>query len=187
MTTESPSLKHNKKLTAEFLAKSKVFSRYPRVSEQLETVPLDTSKLFPFGYNPTINEKGWLVYRFHKGGPTTKLAMAQINLESGAVFSNRELVIGTRSEEDPKLFRMRYKDCLSWVDSAWPGHPKSVVKCADFTDGQLSDFQQPPLPGNDDTKIRKKLGILRLSRTTLHRLSMLSHSSGLPCGSRMRL
>lgn len=152
--TESKSLAYNRNLYTQFIMRSKVFSRYPKVSEQIECLPLQTDKLFAFGYNPTFNDKGWLVYRFHKGSPATKLAIAQID-DQGAVFSNRELVIGPHSEEDAKLFTIQGEDYLSWVDSLWPVQFKSSVKCAKFKDGQFSEFKQPDIGKNDGTATEK--------------------------------
>jgi predicted GH43/DUF377 family glycosyl hydrolase len=151
---------HNRALTNQVLRDNKYYSRFPPVSEQVELLPLQYDKLYAGGYNPTINDKGWMVYRFHKGLPSTKLARAILDKE-GNVFSNHELVIGDGliGEDDPKLFTFGGEDHISWVESLWAGERPSscVVKYAKFVNGQLSDFEQPDLPQNDHTGFCKNL------------------------------
>ncbi len=164
MTTPQPPepkrTAYNRRLLHQLLVKEKYFSQYPRVSEQVECFPLDTSKLMPHAYNPTINDKGWLVYRFHRGYPSTKLARAILG-KDGAVFSNHELVLagGLAGEDDPKLWTFQGDQYLSWVESGWTGEvPNScVTKFAKFNDGKVSDFQQPKVPDNDGKGWTKNL------------------------------
>ena len=65
---ESPSIIHNRDLATDFIAKSGVLSRYPKVSEQVECLPLDSARLPAFSYNPSIYRKEgrlWMTYRYH--------------------------------------------------------------------------------------------------------------------------
>ena len=62
---------HNDRLCAEYMARSKTFSRYPRISEQVELIPLDTTLLPPRAYNPSlcrVNGKLLMSYRYHPNG-----------------------------------------------------------------------------------------------------------------------
>lgn len=164
-TTQQPPpepkhIAHNRRLLQQVLVREKVFSQYPRVSEQVELFPLQTEKLFKGGYNPCINAVGEMVYRFHKSGlASTKLARAILG-KDGAVFANHELTIagGIIGEDDPKLFNFQGEQYLSWVESDWAqtGIPTACcVKYAKFKDGKLSDFQWPRLPGNDGKSFQK--------------------------------
>jgi len=159
--SDPPHIAHNRRLLNQVLVANKVFSLYPRVSEQVDCLPLDTSKLMPFGYNPSINEQGWLVYRYHRGLPSTKLARAILG-KDGSVFSNQELTIagGIVGEDDPKLFTFQGDQYLSWVESGWSGEVPNycLVKYAKFNDGKPTDFQHPKhLPENDGSGWCKNL------------------------------
>jgi hypothetical protein len=159
MTPESPITAHNRPLAFEVITRTSTFSRYPRVSEQLECLPLETQKLFTNGYNPSINTKGWLAYRFHKGGASTKLAIAQLG-DGGVVLRNGELVTtgGDLGEDDPKLFSFRGDDYISWVESVWlkTGVPTGcTVKFAKFNDMQLGEIRQTPIGRNDGSAWEK--------------------------------
>ncbi len=159
MTTplQPPEPKHtayNRKLLHQILVKEKHFSRYPRVSEQVECLPLETDKLFAHAYNPTINARGEMVYRFHKGdSKSTKLARAILGPDNDVLLNN-ELVIagGISGEDDGKLWTFNGEQYLSWVESDWAqtGVPTGcVTKYAKFNDGIIRDIQQPRLPDND--------------------------------------
>ncbi len=131
-TYVSPRIHHNADLTTALIAKLKVTGRFPRVTDQVPTVPLDLKKLVRFGYNMSILEnEGCLLaaYRYHDGDTlATKLALAQVSFE-GEVISNRTLEMGdgSVSVEDPKLFRMNDEVWISWVQSTWPTMPLSAV------------------------------------------------------------
>ncbi len=150
---------HNAALCTEYMKRSKVFSRYPKVSEQLECLPLESNKLAPFGYNPALRANGehlQMVYRFHFSGLSTKLAIADLKY-SGEVIADGELPIETsKSNEDAKYFTSGGKPCLSWVDSNFPGIPTyAVVRTGEFINGHIANVSQPRLPGNDGTTIQK--------------------------------
>lgn len=157
---ENPVTLHNRPLALEVLTRTKTFSRYPRVSEQVECLPLEVSKLFAFGYNPTINSKLQLAYRFHKpGSVSTKLAVAQLDSD-WKVLSNHELSTGSTNpnvgDDDPRLFEFDGKDHISWVESMWNGRAPTgcCVKRGKF-DGDIYSAAQDPLPGNDWTSWQK--------------------------------
>lgn len=159
---ESPITKRNRELCFEVMKRHSVFSRYPRVSEQVECLGLETGKLFPGGYNPTINSKGWLVYRFHSGSAATQLAVAQLG-DNGAVLSNRPISIEGQSAEDARLFAFHDADCLTWVESnykTWRDSKQTiplrcVVKYAMFNGSAVGTAYQPKLPGNDWSSLQK--------------------------------
>lgn len=162
---ESPLTAHNRKLCAEVMRATKTFSRYPRVSEQVECLPLETHKLKPFAYNPSINSKGWMVYRYHVSKLGTRLAFAQLG-ENGAVLLNREIqmpVMG-KSLDDPKLFTHNGEDYLSWVEATWDDADyqktiRCVVRFGKFDGEKVADVQQPALPGNDGKTLQKNYAL----------------------------
>lgn len=147
---ESAIAKHNRELTEKYLAENKVYSRYPKVSEQVECVPLDTSGWHPFAYNPSIATKhgGFLVvYRWHP--PQTKSHLAFVELDDSFQMTNK---VEFGEGEDPKLFKHEENVFCSYVDSTYPKRPfRSVVKY--FIGGDA--HKQPPLPGNDGTTMQK--------------------------------
>lgn len=155
---DAPRLQHNQKLTTTFLIKSRVYSRYPKVSEQVQCLPLDRKALRPYGYNPSIvdyNGMTLLAYRFHEGTLSTKLGLAQIT-EEGKVISHRVMNIAGTSVEDPRFFHCGDQLCVSWVDSNWPSKdPKSVVRYGTLRDGTAMDFQRPEIPHNNGATTAK--------------------------------
>ncbi len=153
---KSPSLAYNRDLCFQFMQKAKVHSRYPRVSEQVECLPLETHNLFAGAYNPTINENGWMAYRF-PSGPYTRLGLARLSENyDGHVLSNTELETGNdRSDEDPKMFQWCGHEYLSFVDSGFPKEIKAIVKFGKITGGKLSEVEQPDLAGNDNSSCQK--------------------------------
>lgn len=156
---ESAASKKNRELCQAYISKTTIRSRYPKVSEQVECIPLKRDKLFPFGYNPTVIEDGTvlkMVYRFHKGPVPTSLALAVIN-EQGEVLDNKELMsVEGRSQDDARFFRRSDGVFISWVDSAWPKVPTTaVVKYARFEKDSLGEPVQPQVPKNDGTTIQK--------------------------------
>lgn len=159
MTEEPPRLRHNRELAEAYLSHSGIVSRYPKVSEQLETVPLETGKLFQHGYNPSIADHGGelvMAYRYHADDTlSTKLALATLE-ESGAVKSNRTLALNGKSVEDPKLHTMNGALWMSYVESTWPDvPPNAVVKHGVFINGEVGAMVQPSIGKNDWTAIEK--------------------------------
>ncbi len=158
---ESPITAHNRKLCAEVMTRTKTFSRYPRVSEQVECLPLETHKLKPFAYNPALNAKGWLAYRYHVSKLGTRLAVAQLG-ENGQVLSDREIqmpVMG-RTVDDPKLWTHNGEDYISYVEANWDDADylktlRCCVRYGKFDGEKVSDVKQPSLPGNDGTTLQK--------------------------------
>lgn len=142
-------VKHNADLAQAFITKLNVSSRYPKVVEQVEALPLEITKLVRFGYNPSIIEdEGCLLmaYRYHDGNTlSTKLAVAQVAFD-GKVLSNRTLDLpgSATSAEDPKLFRHAGAIWLCWVESNYPMLPLSaVVKYGRLEGNKLVNVQQP--------------------------------------------
>lgn len=159
LPSESPIVSHNRKLCAEVMRATKTFSRYPRVSEQVECLPLETGKLRKFGYNPALNSKLWLAYRYHVTKLGTRLACAQLG-ENGQVLSDRVLSIESKSVDDPKVFTHNGDDFISWVEARWDDADyhrtiRCVVKFSKFNDAQLGEVIQPNLPGNDGSCLQK--------------------------------
>ena len=150
---------HNRELCNTFIAENKIRSRYPKVSEQLECLPLERDKLFLYGYNPSIiryNGSIWMAYRNHTGRVNTQLALAKID-DTGKVLSNEVLASKEgRSLDDPRLFQVGHTVRVSWVDSSWPMVPTaSVVYVADLMPGLTAGLEHHLLPGNDSTSIQK--------------------------------
>lgn len=157
---QPPRIKHNADLCAAYVASSGVFSRYPRVSEQVETVPLELHKLEPFGYNPTMIEyKGRILmaYRYHQGTLSTQLAIAEIDL-LGHVLSHGKLVVNSRSAEDPKFFTVGVGNDLmmSWVDSVYPTFPPlASVHYGHWLGTELKEIGRPVYGLNDGNHVEK--------------------------------
>lgn len=128
---------HNANLCVGFISKSRVFSRYPKVIEQLECVPFDASKLHPNAYNPSIiRHQGRVImaYRWQtKAGEQTKIALAVLD-DNLTVESVHELKVAETSDlfsmEDPKLFELAGVLHIAWVSSKWPKQMNAVVRYA---------------------------------------------------------
>lgn len=155
----APRIKHNSDLCAEFIAKNKVTSRYPKVTDQVEVIPLELDKLVRFAYNPSIIGCGdhlLMAYRYHDGDTlATKLGLAEVAFD-GKVISNRTLDTGNNefSHEDPRLFRAKNKVMICWVESTWPNYPLlSSVKYGEIEDNKIVHVHQPTL--NFPKKIEK--------------------------------
>lgn len=153
----APRIIHNRELCAAYVKTSGVHSRYPKVSEQIETLPLETGKLHPHGYNPSIIDRGkiLMVYRFHSGGLATKLSLAELD-DFGKVESDIALEIEGKSIEDAKWFELGGLAFLSWVESMYPDTLASVVKYSPFGHSSFySTPQQPAIGENDGTTTQK--------------------------------
>lgn len=159
--SESPITLHNRPLAFEVLKRTSTFSRYPRVSEQLECLPLETQKLFANGYNPSLNVKRMMVYRYHVSRLATRLAFAQLD-DGGRVLANRELQIVGKSVDDPKIWTFNGDQYLSWVEALWNDSDyansiRCVTKYAKFDGEKVGEIIQPKLPGNDGSEMVKNL------------------------------
>ncbi len=159
---ESPITAHNRALCTEVMKATKTQSRYPRVSEQVECLALETQKLHKFGYNNSLNSKGWMAYRYHVSKLATRLAVAQLG-ENGAVISDRkiQMTVAGKSVDDPKVFSHGGQDFLSWVEATWDDADyqntiRCVVKRAKFNGAELTDIVTDGLlPGNDGKSLQK--------------------------------
>lgn len=146
-------IKHNSDLAQAFITKMNTTSRYPKVLEQVASLPLEVTKLVRFGYNPSILEdEGCLLmaYRYHDGNTlSTKLAMAQVGFD-GKVLSNRTLELpgNAPSAEDPKLFRHHGQVWMCWVESNYPERPLSAVMKYGRLDGNTVVNTKQPTPPN---------------------------------------
>lgn len=152
MTEEPPRLRHNRELSAAYMKANKVYSRYPKVTEQVETVPLDMTKLFPFGYNPSIIEFGGkmlMAYRYHQGTAATKIALWD------GTTNEPIKVPDAPSAEDPKLFVWCDELFMSVVVSRWPDMARSVVRYGRLYHGELLDVVQPAHGKNDWSEMEK--------------------------------
>jgi hypothetical protein len=164
-------LEHNRKLVRDFIGASKVHSRYPRVSEQAEAVPLDTSKFPSFAYNPSIGRdvtgRMWLTCRWHHAKDyTTRIGIAEVT-GTGELLHGQMLALGEHSIEDARLFQLQGELWLSWVQSNFLGQkdPKCVVKYTKLErphneepskrHWQSSRVYQPNGGGNDGTGLQK--------------------------------
>lgn len=158
MSDEPPRLKHNRELSAAYIAASGIQHRYPRVSEQVETIPLERWKMKANGYNPSIVDFGssmLMVYRYHEGSLATKFAIAQVT-DDGEVLKTWELPIyGADSAEDPKWFMQGKLLCLSWVQSKYPSELTSIVKHGAYSETFIAKIVQPAIGKNDWTGVEK--------------------------------
>ena len=158
LTELPPRISHNMNLWLKHAADNGVTARYPAVSEQVETLPLETAKLFVGGYNPTIIEhdgKLLMAYRYHGDTLATSLAVAHIGA-GGDIMANAPITNVQESFEDPKFFKFDGKLFMSWVRSKWPSeHPKSVVEIGELASVTLKRIACRGLPGNDGQSIQK--------------------------------
>jgi len=156
--TENVSAKHNSELTAAYIKTSKIRSRYPEVSDQIECLPLETDKLIPFGYNPAITKMGdnlLMIYRYHSGGHSTQLAQSFVGMD-GRVHMNEKLSISGHSLEDARFFNNGKTLGVSFVDSTMPNMPiRAVVKRGSYVAGTVGEVVQDSLPRNDSSSIQK--------------------------------
>ncbi len=157
-TPPAPRIAHNSNLAAWFMVQHKVASRYPRVTEQIECLPLEHSKLMPHGYNPGMVEfdgKIYLGYRWHDGKTLhSSLAIAVID-EAGVVHNNHKIDMG-QGGEDPKLFTHLDELCMSFVESNYPQMPmRATVQYGHFDGELLKGVTRPEVPGNDGSTVQK--------------------------------
>lgn len=154
-------IEHNGRLKDDFMVRAKVHARYPKVSEQVEVLPIARKLLRNYGYNMTITQDGdhmLACYRFHEGtSMATKLALAQISM-NGQIVSNTALEVphdGENSVEDPRFWREGDVINMSWVESTWPNASKSVVQRGILNGSNLVAGDRDTFPGNDWTGIQK--------------------------------
>lgn len=133
----------------------------PEVGKQVELAPVDISKLFPNGYNPTIIAHDgaiFMAYRYHpdSDSPITKLAVARIN-DKFEVETNWEIPIKGHSIEDPKFFRIGSGALwMSWVESYVPVQMQCSVRYGWFDardyliNGSLIGEASRPIYGEND-------------------------------------
>lgn len=147
-----PRIRHNADLTQALISRLKVTARFPRVTDQVPVVPIETGKLVKYGYNASILEHDnclLMAYRYHDGDTlATKLALSQVSFE-GEVISNRTLEMGNGniSVEDPKLFLMDGDIWICWIQSTWPNVPvASVVKYGRLDGNKVVQVHQPTPP-----------------------------------------
>jgi len=149
----APRLKHNNDLAQAFMAEHKVYSRYPKVSEQVATEPLRLEGLKPFGYNPSITEHGGftvMAYRYHADNTlATKLRYATLNPD-GEVLRDIPLEAEGKSVEDPRLILRDKEVWMGFTSSIFPDQPYSaVIKFGRIKDGGIGEIIQPSIGKND--------------------------------------
>lgn len=153
----SPRLSHNSDLLSAFMTKYGIASHCPKVSEQIETIPLQREKLLPFGYNASIvNQNGDLLmaYRYHEESLSTKIAMAQV-LDTGEVQSNWTVNAVGYSIEDPRFFKIGSAIWLSWVESYWPVQSECTVRYGYLVGNELKESFRPIYRNNDGAHMEK--------------------------------
>jgi len=168
----SPRIAWNNKLANAFIAGHKTTSRYPKVSAQAGTEPLDITGLKPFGYNPAvIEDNGFMVMAYrhhHEPSLATQLMLAQVD-PTGEILSNRVIVTeANRSAEDPKFFHHDEELYMSFVISSAPITPfRSVVRYGKLINGRLEDIKQPNI-GRNDWSIMEKNWVFFSHQGRLH-------------------
>ncbi len=158
MVAEPPRLKHNRELAAAYIASAGSPPRWPKVTDQVECIPLDTRKLYPHGYNPTIVEQDGnllMAYRYHEGTLASKLAAARFK-ETGEVISNWRLEANGHSLEDPKFFgNGLHQQWLSWVEAYWPVKAVGSVRYGFLRDNAIHEAARPVYGKNDGEHMEK--------------------------------
>ena len=158
MTPEPPRLTHNRTLAADYIASSGILSRYPKISEQVECLPLRLDKLQKWGYNPTIIDHDgsiFLCYRYHEGTLATKLAGARIS-ETGEVLGSWPIEANGHSLEDPKFFKLASGELwMSWVEAYWPVKAVGSVRYGFFRGTNLNESARPQYGQNDGDHMEK--------------------------------
>jgi hypothetical protein len=136
-STVRRSVEENRRLAYQAAKTNKIFSRFPKVREQLKSVPMDVSKFHPFAYNPTMidwNGKIVMVYRWQKKRMEhTRLALAILDNDFKTESVHELTCEGTEhlGLEDAKLFTLNGKLMLSWVTSRYPKDLLAVVRYAE--------------------------------------------------------
>jgi hypothetical protein len=162
----SPRIVHNVNLWEKYKADQNVTARYEPVTKQVEALPLDTSKLPPFAYNPSIakiNGRLYMSYRYHFAGDArTRLGMATI--VDGVATDPKDLEFadqpGGNSLEDARLFRFHGETSLSWVeatlaDGQFVKQPTCVVKYGQIESGKVGRAHQVKVGSNDGSRMEK--------------------------------
>lgn len=156
----APRIEHNHRLCSDFCTINRVTARFPKISEQVQVLPLNALGLLPFGYNPSItmfHGERWMAYRYHHSGtPATALALAKID-QNGIVQTNTPLIVpDAPSAEDAKLFVWDSELFMSYVVSTYPEDPpKAWVRYGRLLRTQLLDVVQPKYGTNDGSRIEK--------------------------------
>ena len=152
---EPPRLRHNRDLAAAYIGDR---PRWPKVSEQVECLPLDLGKLHKNAYNPTIIERNgslFMAYRYHEGTLASKLAVAYV-ADNGAVRGNHKLDLVGHSLEDPKFFQFGSGELwMSWVEAYWPVKAVGSVRYGGFKGESLHEAARPVYGQNDGDHLEK--------------------------------
>lgn len=153
----SPRLEHNRQLLEAYARLGGPHSRYPKVSDQIETIPLRGMDLAGC-YNPTIiDHQGRLLiaFRYHGQTAATKLGAAFAK-DNGELISRWDIDIPQEgSFEDPRFFFSNGALMLSWVHSKFPGEMRAVVKYGTYATDQITGEVQPNIGQNDWTATEK--------------------------------
>lgn len=156
-------IKHNKDLAEAYMAHCPVYSRYPKVSQQVEVLA-SFSGMLRNGYNPSLVDhdgQTLMVLRYHPvDTPATSLMLVTLKPDF-SLDNTMPIELEGTSVEDPKWFRWNDKLYMSWVQSTWPDQPpKSVVKYALYEYETFQNITLPPLPNNDWSGMCKNLVFL---------------------------
>lgn len=154
----SPRLEHNRQLLEAYARVGGPHSRYPKVSDQIETIRPHGPSLMRNAYNPTIIDhqgKLLMAFRYHEQTASTKLGAAYLT-DSGEVLSVWGIVMPQEgSFEDPRFFFSHDTLMLSWVHSKFPGTMRAVVKYGTYATDQITGEVQPNIGQNDWTATEK--------------------------------
>jgi predicted GH43/DUF377 family glycosyl hydrolase len=154
---KSPARDHNYRLSSKFISESGIHSRYPKVTDQIDCVALDTSKLNPFAYNPSIIRHGgelMMSFRWHNQAGASNISVVAITDDFKTSDPISLSCTDHTGMEDPKLFEHRGKMMISWVASRFPDTARSAVRYSEL----FEDFKpsgQIGLPGNDFSGVQK--------------------------------
>lgn len=158
--TPSKTFDHNTKLCSEYMARSKIYARHPKLSDQAEVLPLDTALLPKAAYNPSIcrvNGKLLMTYRYHPGaGYETQLGISELS-EQFAITRTRNLEMGEGSHEDARLFSLHGEPWMSWVE-AWNLRSRDnrcFVKYSQLEDWKTTRIYHTKSGGNETGRLEK--------------------------------
>ena len=154
----APRLAHNLSLASAYIAASGVTSRYPKITDQIETIPIQPNKLNANGYNPSIVDHDgatYLCYRYHSGTLASKLAGARIT-DDGKVEAHWPIEATGHALEDPKFFRLSNGQLwMSWIEAYWPIKAQCSVRYGAFRNNGVSESARPVYGQNDGNHMEK--------------------------------
>ena len=155
-----PAVKLNSQLSNDYILTNKIRGRFPRVSEQHETIVLKQG-IFDHAYNPSIvrikEDFFRLAYRYHPDPLklNTRIAWACLD-DNLKVIVNTPLDLFGKSTEDPRFFwGVDQSLFLSYVNSDWPEKFASRMQVTRLSDEGAGASTAPEIGKNDGSSTEK--------------------------------